>query len=206
LKTLLDRIQGNIFHVEKSLKMDYGSAKPAPSNQQVEEDGLTPYDETKSMLEHQKAFSSVFLICVFGLATVGGILLTSRNWSVREVSSNPSSFLVKSESTFAPLVLQETTHQNLIPKFFEKYGFNGDEDSTSSDFSSSKGWAVVELYAASDCSGSVYSKGGISTGSCINVYGYNDAEYEQSLIVECSNGIFNRMICSPSQISNFTSS
>lgn len=170
--------------------MNYGSSSTAPSNvAPTDEVNSSEIIERASAKSHQKAFTVVTIISVLGLTTAG-VFLSSNNWnSLRRSTAKSASFMTTADSVFAPLILQDTTHETLIPVFMSKYGLTENEvlDGPNEwNSSTTKGWATIDLYQTSDCSGTSYYKGGISTGVCINVYNIDGNEEETSLIFDCT--------------------
>lgn len=169
--------------------MNYGSTKSAPSNVQPEIENVE--EILASNPTRKYSFGVLAVMAVVGLVSFG-VLLANGNIpsSLRGITQKASSFrdIMTSESIYAPLQFQDTTHYTLIPKFLAKYGLDGTAELSENDYnvSSSKGWMSVELFEGAACSGESYGVGGVVVGQCLNVYGYEDVDYERSLVFECS--------------------
>lgn len=170
---------------------DYGSLKVSDIEHEA---GFETVDGTSERAS--KSGNNYFVVFLVGVACILGasFLVTVNIDSIRGASVKTTSLLQKSESIYAPLSLQEITHENMIPTLLEKYGLVGTEDvldqyDTTYDASTAtKGWAYVEVYKGSDCTSTEYTKGGILTGVCLPVYGYDDVDYEESLVFNCVDG------------------
>jgi len=129
------------------------------------------------------------IVVVVVVAIVSLVLLASNGMlstSLRGFTSFRD--IMTSESIYAPLQFQATTHYNLIPKFLEKYGLDGASEVSAADLegsTASKGWLSVELFEKATCTGTSYGIGGVVLGQCMNVYGYEDKYWERSIEFDC---------------------
>lgn len=167
--------------------MSYGSVK-LPSrveNQNSEEEHV--------MINHTQRYSiGVFAFCTVALISFALLVNNGTITTLRGFTSKSFRDIMTSESIYAPLQFQDTTHYTLLSKFLTKYGLDGADELSLSDYdsSTSHGWLSVELFEKATCTGTSYGVGGVVTGQCMNVYGHEDVMYERSLMFECASGKF----------------
>jgi len=136
-----------------------------------------------------KRYSIAVVLVTFVVALVSVVVLVSNGMfttSLRGFTSFRD--IMTSESIYAPLQFQATTHYNLIPKFLEKYGLDGATEVSAADLADttvSKGWLSVELFEKSSCTGTSYGIGGVVLGQCMNVYGFESKNWERSIEFDC---------------------
>jgi len=171
---------------------NYGTSNEIPSNDANDaEIGIVSKEEVITTSSSSNSYYVGGVVGISCIVALGLLVSSDKIPSIRSAASKTTSLLQKSESLYAPLALQEVTHMNFIPTLLEKYGMVGTDDATGQYTSFddvTKGWAYVEVYRGEECSSTEYVKGGMVTGQCLPVYGFDDVDYEESILFQCDSG------------------